>query len=69
MAEQPHVTRMREELEQLTKRMSALALFTRGDGFLALEKQDQWLLQHQHGAMEQYRDILARRLQLAERAA
>lgn len=65
----PHVTRMVEEHEQLADRSDKLIKFVDGNQiFASLGSIDQALMMQQLAAMEQYRVVLARRLERARAA-
>lgn len=62
--EAPHITRMRDELEQLDDRIGKLSEFTQGATFYGLPEVKRLLMQCQLGAMKTYRTVLKARLDL-----
>lgn len=65
----PHIERMKNELAQLADRTAKLATFISGNPiFNQLPRDERDLMRQQLAHMEDYRDTLDTRIDLAERA-
>jgi hypothetical protein len=59
---EPWQERVITEKQELDEKMAKLDAFRRSDEFIRLLREDQELLNDQHTVMEQYSDVLGRRI-------
>lgn len=60
-----HIERMKEEEKELSVKIAKLGEFIHSEVFYSLPEREQWLLDEQLHPMNQYRQVLKRRIAMA----